>query len=69
MRESIEVCLEMVAEEAGRPVHGDRGGLLAFDVGVGKTFTALAVALRANRDRAARRSVVVVPPEMAVKGR
>ena len=69
MRESLEVCLEMVAEEAGRSARGDRGGLLAFDVGVGKTFTALAVALRANRDRAARRSVVVVPPEMAVKGR
>ena len=70
MLKSLEVCSDRVAEEASRGIRGDRGGLLAFDVGVGKTWTALAIVLGAgSRDRETRRSVIVVPPEMAVRRR
>ena len=69
MLKSLEVCSDRVAEEASRGIRGDRGGLLAFDVGVGKTWTALAIVLGAGRDRETRRSVIVVPPEMAVRRR
>ena len=69
MLKSLEVCSDRVAEEASRGIRGDRGSLLAFDVGVGKTWTALAIVLGAGRDRETRRSVIVVPPEMAVRRR
>ena len=46
---------------AARRVLDLGGGLVAFDVGVGKTFTAAAIVARAKQDRQARRPVVVVP--------
>lgn len=46
---------------AARRVLDLGGGLVAFDVGVGKTFTAAAIIARAKQDRQARRPVVVVP--------
>lgn len=46
---------------AARRVLDLGGGLVAFDVGVGKTYTAAAIVARAKQDRQARRPVVVVP--------
>jgi superfamily II DNA or RNA helicase len=46
---------------AARRVLDLGGGLVAFDVGVGKTYTAAAIIARAKQDRQARRPVVVVP--------
>jgi superfamily II DNA or RNA helicase len=44
-----------------RRILENRGGLLAFDVGVGKTYTGIGVIARARQDGWCRRPVVVVP--------
>ena len=44
-----------------------RGGLVAFDVGVGKTYTALAVLARARQEGWVRRPVVLVPSSLVWK--
>ncbi len=44
-----------------------RGGLVAFDVGVGKTLTGLLILARARQEGWARRPVVVVPGSLAWK--
>ena len=50
-----------------RRVVQNRGGLLAFDVGVGKTMTGLAVLARAKQEGWAKRPVVLVPNSIAWK--
>jgi hypothetical protein len=50
-----------------RRLLANRGGLLAFDVGVGKTYTGLAVLARARQEGWCRRPVVVVPNSIAWK--
>lgn len=48
---------------------GVRGGLIAFDVGVGKTYTALAMIARARQEGRGRRPVILVPAAMMGIGR
>ncbi|MEZ4430615.1 MAG: N-6 DNA methylase, partial [Nannocystaceae bacterium] len=50
-----------------RRVLDQRGGLVAFDVGVGKTYTGLAILARARQDGWAKRPVVLVPNSLAWK--
>jgi hypothetical protein len=50
-----------------RRVLAQRGGLLAFDVGVGKTYTALAVIARARQEGWVRRPVILVPGSLVWK--
>ena len=50
-----------------RRVLDQRGGLVAFDVGVGKTYTALGILARARQEGWARRPVVLVPNSLAWK--
>jgi superfamily II DNA or RNA helicase len=45
----------------------DRGGLIAFDVGVGKTFVAIAFIAAARQRGLTRRPVILVPPGMEWK--
>ncbi|MEZ4383381.1 MAG: SNF2-related protein [Nannocystaceae bacterium] len=52
---------------ATRRVLEARGGLLAFDVGVGKTYTGLAILARARQEGWGRRPVVLVPPSLLWK--
>ncbi len=52
---------------AARRVLEARGGLLAFDVGVGKTYTGLGVLARARQEGWGRRPVVLVPPSLVWK--
>ncbi len=52
---------------AARRVIEARGGLLAFDVGVGKTYTGLGVLARARQEGWGRRPVVLVPPSLVWK--
>ncbi|TNE90358.1 MAG: hypothetical protein EP330_08565 [Deltaproteobacteria bacterium] len=54
------------AAAARRLLH-HRGGLLAFDVGVGKTYTALATVAAARQAGWARRPVIVVPNSIVWK--
>jgi len=56
------------AEGANRAVE-ERGALLAFDVGVGKTHTALGVIARSRAELRARRPALIVPLPLAVKWR
>ncbi|MEZ4454755.1 MAG: SNF2-related protein, partial [Nannocystaceae bacterium] len=44
-----------------------RGGLVAFDVGVGKTYTALAIIARARQEGWVRRPVILVPGSLVWK--
>jgi hypothetical protein len=44
-----------------RRVLANRGGLLAFDVGVGKTYTGIAILARARQEGWCKRPVVLVP--------
>jgi len=44
-----------------RRLLANRGGLLAFDVGVGKTYTGIAVLARARQEGWCRRPVILVP--------
>lgn len=50
-----------------RRVLANRGGLLAFDVGVGKTYTGLGILAAARQDGWARRPVIVVPNSIVWK--
>ncbi len=50
-----------------RRLLANRGGLLAFDVGVGKTYTALATLARARQEGWVRRPVILVPSSLVWK--
>lgn len=50
-----------------RRVLANRGGLLAFDVGVGKTYTGIGVLARARQEGWCRRPVVLVPNSIVWK--
>lgn len=50
-----------------RRVLDNRGGLIAFDVGVGKTLTALLVIAKARQDGWCRRPVILVPNSIVWK--
>ena len=50
-----------------RRVLSQRGGLIAFDVGVGKTYTALAIIARARQEGWVRRPVILVPGSLVWK--
>lgn len=50
-----------------RRVLDNRGGMVAFDVGVGKTYTALAIIARARQEGWVRRPVVLVPSSIVWK--
>lgn len=50
-----------------RRVLANRGGLVAFDVGVGKTLTALVIIGRARQEGWSRRPVILVPTSLAWK--
>ncbi|MBZ5709375.1 SNF2-related protein [Nannocystis pusilla] len=50
-----------------RRVLSQRGGLVAFDVGVGKTYTALAIIARARQEGWVRRPVILVPGSLVWK--
>ncbi len=50
-----------------RRVLANRGGLLAFDVGVGKTYTGIALLARARQEGWVRRPVVLVPNSIVWK--
>jgi hypothetical protein len=50
-----------------RRVLAQRGGLVAFDVGVGKTYTALAIIARARQEGWVRRPVILVPSSLVWK--
>ncbi|MFZ6184880.1 SNF2-related protein [Nannocystis pusilla] len=50
-----------------RRVLAQRGGLVAFDVGVGKTYTALAIIARARQEGWVRRPVILVPGSLVWK--
>ncbi|MBL9102488.1 MAG: hypothetical protein JNL82_16120 [Myxococcales bacterium] len=50
-----------------RRVLAQRGGLVAFDVGVGKTYTALAIVARARQEGWVRRPVILVPGSLVWK--
>ncbi len=50
-----------------RRVLANRGGLLAFDVGVGKTYTGIALLARARQEGWCRRPVVLVPNSIVWK--
>jgi len=50
-----------------RRVIANRGGLLAFDVGVGKTYTAILILARARQEGWVRRPVVLVPNSIVWK--
>jgi hypothetical protein len=50
-----------------RRVLANRGGLLAFDVGVGKTYTGIAVLAQARQDGWCRRPVLLVPNSIVWK--
>jgi hypothetical protein len=50
-----------------RRVLDNRGGLIAFDVGVGKTYTAIAVVAAARQEGWVRRPVVLVPSSLVWK--
>ena len=50
-----------------RRILANRGGLLAFDVGVGKTYTALAVIAKARQEGWVKRPVILVPTSIVWK--
>jgi superfamily II DNA or RNA helicase len=52
---------------AARRLLDHRGGLLAFDVGVGKTYTGIAVMARARQEGWCRRPVILVPNSIVWK--
>jgi len=53
--------------QAARRVIKNRGGLIAFDVGLGKTYTGLAVLARARQEGWAKRPVILVPKHITWK--
>ncbi len=55
--------------QGARRLLANRGGLLAFDTGVGKTYTLLAVLARARQEGWARRPVLITPVSLLWKWR
>lgn len=55
---------ELAEAPRARRVSTARGGLLAFDVGVRKTYTALAILARVRQEGFVRRRVIVGPRSM-----
>lgn len=55
------VTLRPWQQNGAKRLCANRGGLLAYDVGVGKTFTGIAVLAQAKQEGWARRPVVIVP--------
>jgi superfamily II DNA or RNA helicase len=64
-REGVRLHPHQIA--GARRVLASRGGLVAFDVGVGKTYTGIAVLARARQEGWCRRPVVVVPNSIVWK--
>ena len=62
-----DITLAAHQAAGARRLLAQRGGLLAFDVGVGKTYTAIAVVARARQEGWARRPVVLVPQSLVWK--
>jgi len=62
-----DISLHPHQAAGARRLLANRGGLLAFDVGVGKTYTGLAVLARARQEGWCRRPVIVVPNSIAWK--
>ena len=62
-----DITLQPHQAAGARRLLAQRGGLLAFDVGVGKTYTAIAVVARARQEGWARRPVVLVPQSLVWK--
>jgi len=62
-----DITLAPHQASGARRVLSQRGGLVAFDVGVGKTYTAIAVVARARQEGWARRPVVLVPQSLVWK--
>ncbi|MCA9720724.1 MAG: DEAD/DEAH box helicase family protein, partial [Myxococcales bacterium] len=61
------ITLHSYQVEGVRRLLANRGGLLAYDVGLGKTYTGIAFIARAKQEGWARRPVVVVPGSLAFK--
>ncbi|MCB9765634.1 MAG: DEAD/DEAH box helicase family protein [Alphaproteobacteria bacterium] len=66
-RWSSDIRLHPYQVAAARRLLANRRGLLAFDVGLGKTFTGLAVLAAARQEGWARRPVIVVPKSIVWK--
>lgn len=65
VRDGIRLHPHQVA--GARRILANRGGLLAFDVGVGKTYTGIGVLARARQEGWCRRPVVLVPNSIVWK--
>lgn len=59
MKDGIRLHPHQVA--GARHILANRGGLLAFDVGVGETYTGIGVLARGRQEGWCRRPVVLVP--------
>jgi hypothetical protein len=66
-RWSPAITLQPHQNAGARRVLEARGGLIAFDVGVGKTYTGLAILARARQEGWGRRPVVLVPKSILWK--
>jgi hypothetical protein len=64
-REGVQLHPHQIA--GARRLLTNRGGLVAFDVGVGKTYTGIAVLARARQEGWCRRPVVLVPNSIVWK--
>jgi len=65
VKDGIQLHPHQVA--GARRLLANRGGLLAFDVGVGKTYTGIAVMARARQEGWCRRPVILVPNSIVWK--
>ena len=65
VKDGIQLHPHQVA--GARRLLANRGGLLAFDVGVGKTYTGIAVLARARQEGWCRRPVILVPNSIVWK--
>lgn len=64
-RDGVQLHPHQVA--GARRVLANRGGMLAFDVGVGKTYTGIAVVAAARQEGWCRRPVILVPNSIVWK--
>jgi len=62
-----DIALHPHQVAGARRLLANRGGLLAFDVGVGKTYTGIAVLARARQEGWVRRPVILVPNSIVWK--
>ena len=67
VRDGRRITLHAYQNEAANKLAANHGGLLAFDVGLGKTFTGLNLLAYARQEGWARRPVVVVPNSIVWK--